>query len=156
MAFVQETFLLKTDKIYFSRYKIFRDENEIARRKGVMIIINKNLDVNIQRLGADQNSRFVKIRIKNNKDENSITLSCAYLEPNGELGDINQIVFDSDVIGGDLTNAVSGLNKHGVFHYKGISILDELKFDDNKIFEHPIIFGKIKFGHFSQKGRGYY
>ena len=28
VAFVQETFLLKTDKIYFSGYKIFRDENE--------------------------------------------------------------------------------------------------------------------------------
>ena len=151
VAFIQETFLLKTDKIYFSGYKIFRDENETARRKGVMIIVNKNLDVNIQRLGADPNGRFVKIRIKNNQDENSLTVSSAYLEPNGEIRDINQIVFDSDVIGGDLNNADSGLNKYGVFHYKGISISDELKFDDNKIFDHPIIFGKIKFGTYLKK-----
>ena len=64
------------------------------------------------------------------------------MEPNGEIRDINQIVFDSDVIGGDLNNADSGLNKYGVFQYKGISISDELKFDDNKIFDHPIIFVK--------------
>ena len=116
-----------------------------------MIIINKNLDVNIQRLGEDPNGRFVKMRIKNNQDENSITLSFAYLELNGELGDINQIIFDSDVIRSELYNADSGLNKHGVFHYKGISISNELKFEDNKIFDHPNIFCKIKFGNYLKK-----
>ena len=47
IAFLQETFLLKTDKIFFQGYKIFRDANEISRRKGVMILINKSLNMDI-------------------------------------------------------------------------------------------------------------
>ena len=111
-----------------------------------MILVNKSLNIDIQRLGADPNGRFVKIRIKNRMDDNSLTLSCAYLEPTGELEDINQIVFDSDIIAGDFNEANTGLNKLGVYHYKGITIEDEFKFNDRKIFDHPIIFGKIKFG----------
>ena len=64
----------------------------------------------------------------------------------GELEDINQIVFDSDIIEGYLNEAITGLNKLGVYHYKGIIIEDEFKFSGGKIFDHPIIFGKIKFG----------
>ena len=81
MAFLQETFLLKTDKVYFHGYKIFRDANELSRRKGVMILINKSLNIDIQRLGSDPKCRFVKIRLKNRLDDNSLAISCAYLEP---------------------------------------------------------------------------
>ena len=38
-----------------------KNENKISRRKGVMITINKNIEVNTQRLGAVQNfSKIVK------------------------------------------------------------------------------------------------
>ena len=47
IAFLQETFLIKTDKVYFHGYKIFRDANELSRRKGVMILVNKSLNIDI-------------------------------------------------------------------------------------------------------------
>ena len=65
IAFLQETLLLKTDKVYFQEYKIFRDGNELIRRKGVMILVNKSQNIDIRRLGADPNSRFVKTQLKN-------------------------------------------------------------------------------------------
>ena len=107
-----------------------------------MILVNKSLNIDIQRLCADPNSKFVKIRLKNRMDDNSLTISCSYLEPTDELEDINQIIFDSDIISGDFNEAITRLNKLGVYHYKGITIEDEFKFSDRKIFDHPIIFEK--------------
>ena len=98
IAFVNETFLLKTDKLYLEGYKIFRDDNCIQRRKGVAIIINRNLNINIQRIAADPNGRFVKVRIQNRETSETLTCSCVYLEPNGDINDINKIIFASDVI----------------------------------------------------------
>ena len=85
LALLQETFLIKKDPLYFEGYKIYRDDNEIQRRKGTAILINTQLDVDIQRIAADPNGRFVKIRITNRDDNNSITISIVYLEPNGDV-----------------------------------------------------------------------
>ena len=104
-----------------------------------MIFVNKNLKTDIQRLCVDPNGRFVKIRLKNKMDNNSLTISC-------EIEDINQNIFDSEIIAGDFNEANTALNKLGLYHYKGITIEDEFKFSDRKIFEHPIIFVKVKFG----------
>ena len=99
IALLQETFLIKKDPLYFEGYKIFRDDNELQRRKGTAILVNTRLDIDIQRIAADPNGRFVKIRIKNRDDNNALTISSVYLEPNGNLEDINKIIFESDVIG---------------------------------------------------------
>jgi len=44
-------------------------------------------------------------------NDDSLTISSVYLEPNGDLDDINQIIFESDVIGGDMNKANTNLNK---------------------------------------------
>ena len=146
IALLQETFLIKKDPLYFKGYKIFRDDNELQRRKGTAILVNTRLDIDIQRIAADPNGRFVKIRIKNRDDNNALTISSVYLEPNGDLEDINKIIFESDVIGGDMNNINSGLNQTDVFHTKNIEIVNKIEFEDNTIFDHPILLGKIKYG----------
>lgn len=114
IAFIQETFLNKNDKLYFSGYKIFRSNNEIQRRKDVAILINTKLNVETQKLAIDPDGRFKKLRIKNKLDNNLINISNIYLEPNGELDYINKIIFDADIIGGDMNKSNSGLNTLGV------------------------------------------
>ena len=146
IALIQETFLIKKDPLYFEGYKIFRDDNEIERRKGTAILVSTKLDIDIQRIAADPNGRFVKIRIKNRNDNDSLTISSVYLEPKGELEDINKVIFESDIIGGDMNNANSGLNQTDVFHLKNIEITEKIKLDDNTIFDHPILLGKVKYG----------
>ena len=146
VALLQETFLIKKDPLYFEGYKIYRDDNEMQRRKGTAILINTKLDVDIQRIAADPNGRFVKVRMTNRDDNNTITISSVYLEPNGDLEDINKIIFESDVIGGDMNNGNSGLNQTDVFHLKNIEIIDKIELEDNTIFDHPILLGKIKYG----------
>ena len=49
------------------------------------------------------------------------------MEPNGDLEDINKIIFDSDVIGRDMNNGNSGLNQIDVFHLKNIEIIDKIE-----------------------------
>ena len=146
IACIQETFLIKDDPLYFEGYKIFRDENNTKRRKGVLILISKKLDIETQRVAADPNGRSVKVRIKNRRNDDSMTISSVYLEPNGDIEDINHIIFESDVIAGDMNNANSGIQSKGVFHYKNIEIKDIIEFKENKMFDHPILFGEIKFG----------
>ena len=145
IAFLQETFLLKKDSLYFEGYKIYRDDNEVQRRKGVAILVSTKLDIECQRIASDPNGRFVKVRIKNRNDNNNITISNIYLEPNGELDDINKTIFDSDIIAGDMNNANSELNKTDVFHLKNIEVTEVVKLDNNTLFDHPILLGKIKY-----------
>jgi len=111
VALIQETFLIKGDKLYFNGYKIFRDENYLNIRKGTAILVNSALNVECSRIAADPQGRFIKIRIKNRMNDDSLTISSVYLEPNGDLDDINQIIFESDVIGGDMNKANTNLNK---------------------------------------------
>ena len=47
IALIQETFLIKGDKLYFSGYKIYRDENNFSRRKGTAILVNSPLALNV-------------------------------------------------------------------------------------------------------------
>ena len=101
--------------------------------------------ITIQRIAADPNGRFVKIRIRNRNDDNTMTISSVYLEPNRDTEDINKIIFESNIIGGDMNNANSGLNQHNVFHYKNIEIEDIIKLENNTMFEHPILIGKNNF-----------
>ena len=109
------------------------------------ILVSTQLEIEIRRIASNPNGRFVKIRIKNKKDDNTITISSVYLEPNGELVDINGTIFESDVIGGYMNNANNGLNKINVFHMKNIEITDKIELENNEIFDHPILLGKIKF-----------
>ena len=44
-----------------------------------------------------------------------------------------------------MNKANTELNKHGVFHVKNIEINEKIEFNNNKIFDHPILFGKAKF-----------
>ena len=69
------------------------------------------------------------------------------MEPNGDLEDIIKIIFESDVIRGDINNANNELNKTDVFHLKNIEIIDKIELEDNTIFEHPILLGKLNSEH---------
>ena len=44
-----------------------------------------------------------------------------------------------------MNKSYSGLNTLGVYYYKNIEITDRIEFDNNRIFDHPILFGKAKF-----------
>ena len=60
--------------------------------KGIALLVNTKLDVTIQRIAADPNGRFVKLRTRNRNEDNTITISSVYLEPNGDIEDINKII----------------------------------------------------------------
>ena len=142
---------MNDDKLYLEGYKIYRSDNESQRRKGVAIIINNNLIIDAQKIAADPNGRFLKVRIKNKLDDNSINISTIYLEPNGDINNINSIIFESDIIGGDMNNAQSNLDILDVYHYKNIEIIEKMDFTNNRIFDHPILFGIAKFGTHTDK-----
>ena len=144
VALLQETFLIEEDKFYLEGYKIFRADNQI-RRKGVAILINNKLDVDSTKLAADPNGRFIKVRIKNRDDINYTTISSIYLEPEGDLLNINDIALESNIFGGDMNNANTDFDRKGVFHLKNIIIEDEIQFENKYLTDHPILIGKAKF-----------
>ena len=59
--------------------------------------------------------------------------------------DINDVGLESDIIGGDLNKAESGLQTKGVFHFKNIRIIDELDLKNREILDHPILIGETDF-----------
>ena len=144
VALLQETFLIEEDKLYIEGYKIFRADNQI-RRKGVAILISNKLDVDATKLAADPHGRFIKVRIKNREDINYTTISSIYLEPEGDLLNINDIALESNILGGDMNNANTDFNKKGVFHLKNITIEEEIKFENKYLTDHPILIGKSIF-----------
>ena len=109
------------------------------------ILINTKLDVDCTKIAADPNGRFLKIRIKNRNNENSINISSIYLEPNGHLENINEIAMESEIIGGDLNNAPTQLNKYDVFHLKNIEIKEIIDLGNRDVIDHPILIGKTNF-----------
>lgn len=46
---LMETFMISEDKLFIQNYQIFRADNDI-KRKGVAILINKNVKANVRRL----------------------------------------------------------------------------------------------------------
>ena len=103
------------------------------------------MDVDCRKLAADPNGRYIKIRLKNRENINSTTISSIYLEPNGDLSDINDIALESNIIGGDMNNSITGFNKKGVFHLKNIFIEEEINIDNKYLTDHPILIGKFPF-----------
>ena len=79
------------------------------------------------------------------KNRNNTTISSIYLEPEGTIFGINEVALESDIIGGDLNKAESGLHTKGVFHFKNIRIIDELDLKNRDILDHPILIGETDF-----------
>ena len=144
IALIQETFLIEEDKLYIDRYKIYRADNQI-RRKGVAILINTKLNIDCIKLAADPNGRYLKVRIKNRENLFSKTLSNIYLEPDGNLEDINETIFNADIIGGDMNEANTEFNKFGVYHVKDINISDKIDIQNRAFFDHHLLLGSIQF-----------
>ena len=109
------------------------------KRKWVAILIHKNILVSVLQLNNDINGRFIKLSIKTPGLNKSYTISGVYLEPKGDKRNIPEELFDSNIIAGDLNEFESGLNRYGVYHYKNIKILSELKIN-NKISDYDILF----------------
>ena len=83
--------------------------------------------------------------MKNRENGNNTTISSIYLEPEGTILYINKVALESDIIGGDLNKAKSGLHTKGVFHFKNIRIIDELDLKNRDILDHPIFIGETVF-----------
>ena len=139
IAFIQETFLAPNDKWYIRGYKIIRSDN-YSRRKGTAILINEQLDVCVRRLLIDKEGRYVKISLIDNITRSNRTLTCAYLEPNGSLGYLEDGVLGSDYIAGDLNQHCSNLASDGVYHLKNLTITDKIKVP-NILSDHEILVG---------------
>lgn len=133
IALLQETFLIEEDKLYSDGYKIYRADNQI-RRKGVAILVNTKIDVDCTKLAADPNGRFIKIRIKNRDSMNSINISSLYPETNGNIENINETAMEAQIIGGDLIDAPTKLNKYDVFHLKNIEIIEQLDVENIELY----------------------
>ena len=131
-----ETFLLDDVNFFVKNYKTYKTRN-IEKRKGVAVLIHKNLLVSISQINNDINGRYIKLSIKSEGIANSYTISGLYLELNGDKNTIPNDLFDSDIIIGDLNNLDSGLNKYKVYHYKNIKINSEYQIN-SKISENNV------------------
>ncbi|MGL4521222.1 MAG: hypothetical protein ACRCWQ_01500, partial [Bacilli bacterium] len=88
--------------------------------------------------------RYIKLQLKGNgKNSGTRTISSLYLEPTEELKCINPLALGSDIIGGDMNNADTGLKRNGVYHYKNIKITSSLQVL-NGISDHEILLGEIE------------
>ena len=75
IAMIQETMLIKEDKLYMKGYKTFRAEGNI-RRKGVLSLVSDQLDcITYKTIKDDEHGRFLQIKLKNNKGTGEILLN---------------------------------------------------------------------------------
>ena len=102
IAVLNETFLSKGDKLFIRDFKIYRSDAQI-RRKGVAILISKNLDVKVEKLESDELGRFLKISLTNQVSKISRTIGTVYIEPTAiDTIDIPENIIYSDFLMGDL------------------------------------------------------
>jgi hypothetical protein len=139
---IMETFLLDDANLYIKNYKTYKTRN-IEKRKGIVILIHKNLLVSVTQINNDINGRYIRLSLKSMGTNNSFTISGLYLEPNGDKNTIPDELFDSDSIIGDLNNLESSLNKYKVYQYKNVKITTEYQIN-KKISAHSILFGESK------------
>ena len=143
VAFLQETFLTQPDSIPMNRFRVFRSDNSV-KRKGVAILISVDVLAKVTILSKSDEGRFIKIRLTDDTTDSSLTLSNIYLEPTMELNEyvIPSTILAADVIAGDMNNSFSGLKKTGVYHSKGITILDTIQVE-RSLSDHHILIGKV-------------
>ena len=139
IAIILETFLLDEFNLYIKNYKTNKTRN-IIKRKGVTILIHKNIIASIIKILNDINGRYIKLSI-NASLEKSYTIAGIYLEPNGDKESIPEEIYESDLIIGDMNNCDSGLNKYVIYHYKNMKITKEISIN-NKISDHNILLGE--------------
>jgi len=135
-----ETFLLDDFNLYIRNYKTYKTRN-IVKRKGIEILIHKNIIASVTQIANDVNGRYIKLSL-NSGFGKTYTISGIYLEPNGSNDVIPEEIYESDVVIGDLNNLDSGLDKYSVSHYKNIKINSEITVN-NKISDHNILKGEM-------------
>ena len=143
-AFIQETFMNKDDKFFLRNYRIYRADSQFARRKGTMILISKRISYEIVSITKCQFGRFIKILLKNTLTKTLTSIACVYLEQSEELSNntIPDLIFNSDVVAGDLNNHNTGLQRNGLYHLKNISIIGSL--NTSNISHHKPLIGTSK------------
>ena len=135
-----ETFLLDDFNLFIRNYKTYKTRN-IIKRKGIAILIHKNILASITQIANDVEGRYIKLSLYSGVGK-IYTISGIYLEPNGNKGTIPEEIFESDVVVGDLNNCDSGLSKYKIYHYKNIKITSEIDVN-NKISDHSILKGEM-------------
>ena len=81
--------------------------------------------------------QVIKISAKSKDIDTPVNISSIYLEADGNLNNIPEEIFDSDIIAGDLNQAEAGLIKDGIYHYKGIEKIQTIQIN-KRISDHDI------------------
>lgn len=97
---IMEKFLLDDASLFIKNYKTYKTRY-IERRKGVAILIHKNLLVSTAQINKDINGRFIKLSLKSIGAYSSFTISGLYLEQNDSKNTIPAEIFDAYIIIGD-------------------------------------------------------
>ena len=143
IALLNETMLTEKNSVFIKGYKIFRSDGK--GRKGVAILINKSLKCDSYKTIQDEEGRYIQIKFKEN--DNEITISTAYVEPDSSHNPdiLPEFIFQSNIYGGDLNKFHSGLKiTSNVYHIKNIGELVEKIDVIKKISDHPILVYKKK------------
>lgn len=140
ICFLQETMLLKKDKLFISGYKTYRADAEI-RRKGTIILISDELDcLAYKTIQDEENGRYLQIKLKAINKPGEIIFNNIYLEPNNkDKNTIPQEIWDSEHIIGDLNKLVTGYEKQGVYHFKNMGKIIQTIEIPKKISDHPLL-----------------
>ena len=96
--------------LIIKNYKTYKTRN-IVKRKGVAILLHKNLFVSILQLNNDINGRYIKLSIKTPGFDESYTISGLYNEQKGDKSNIPEDIFEFEIIAGELNDLDSGLNR---------------------------------------------
>ena len=145
VAFIQETWLDNTDHWYSKGFRIYRSNNSYQHRKGVAIMVHNDIKMKAIKTDSDANGRYVTVKLIDRERGSHCYLSSIYLEPDmqNNIGIIPDNVLNSDIVGADMNNALSGFNVKGMFHFKGFELKEELRVP-NTITDHQILIGKCK------------
>ena len=79
--------MLDDANLYIKNYKTYKTRN-IEKRKGIAILIHKNLLVSVTQINNDINGRFIRLSLKSMGTNNSFTISGLYIEPNRDKNTI--------------------------------------------------------------------
>lgn len=140
---LQETFLREKDKIFIQGYKTYKSSMPNISRKGVAILVSKELDIQTYQIRNDPNGRYITIKCKDIRTDQFFTISSVYLEPTctEQINELIPIeVLNSDLFGGDLNKAATKFTiTENVMHHYNLGKLVQTIKTPNSISDHPIL-----------------
>ncbi len=141
LGLINETFMIKEDRLFVRDFRNYRADNTV-RRRGVAVLVRKQLDAKTEIIEKDKGGIYIKISLTDPVTRHSRTFAtCNGGFDVNENFSVPEHVLCSDLVTGDMNSHASGLLRKGVYHHSSnLRFVGEIQVPTNMSDHNVLIF----------------